>query len=160
MKKRNFLLPLLALTYVTAASSAMAYSANVTQAIHAALDDEYKAHTTYAAYLKHFGEVRPFSNIIQSEARHIEALKDLLKKAGAAIPENLYKISEIDIPTSITEACKIGIKAEEENVALYHDNLLPTVQEYAEVVTVFTNLANASQQRHLEAFKRCASRGS
>ena len=129
------------------------------KAIHIALDDEYKAHTTYAAYLEDFGEVRPFSNIIQSEARHIEALKALLTDAGVDIPANPYSVSEIEIPASVSEACKIGITAEEENAALYYDRLLRAVKNHEEVVRVFTNLADASQQWHLEAFKRCASRG-
>jgi hypothetical protein len=159
MKHRKLYLSILAATCVLATSPAQAYTSDVVKAIHAALDDEYKAHTTYAAYLEHFGEVKPFSNIIHSEARHIEALKILLTDTGEAIPTNPYTIEEIEIPESVTEACKIGIKAEEENASLYYDSLLPAVKEHEEITQVFTNLADASQEKHLEAFKRCASRG-
>jgi hypothetical protein len=160
MKKHSKLCAVIATaTCLLSGQSALAYSDNVVQAIHTALDDEYKAHTTYAAYLEHFGEVKPFSNIIHSEARHIEALKSLLTDADGEIPNNPYNIAEIEIPVSVTDACQIGITAEEENAALYYDRLLPAVKDHEEVVRVFTNLADASQQRHLQAFKRCASRG-
>lgn len=159
MKHRKLYAAIATAACLLSGQVALAYSDDVIQAIHTALDDEYKAHTTYAAYLEHFGEVKPFSNIIHSEARHIEALKNLLTDADADIPNNPYNITEIEIPVSVTEACQIGITAEEENAALYYDQLLPAVKDHEEVVRVFTNLADASQQRHLQAFKRCASRG-
>ncbi|MBN66167.1 MAG: DUF2202 domain-containing protein [Rickettsiales bacterium] len=159
MKHHKLRAAIAAAAYLLSSQSALAYSDEIVNAIHTALDDEYKAHTTYAAYLEHFGEVKPFSNIIHSEARHIEALKALLTDSAADIPENPYNIAEIEIPTSATEACEIAVKAEEENAALYFDQLLPTVKTHDEVVSVFTNLADASQQRHLQAFQRCASRG-
>lgn len=149
MKHRKLCAAIATATCLLSGQSALAYSDDVIKAIHTALDDEYKAHTTYAAYLEHFGDVKPFSNIIHSEARHIEALKTLLKDSGADIPENPYKVAEIQMPENVTEACKIGIKAEEENAALYYDKLLPTVKNHGEVVSVFTHLADASQQRHL-----------
>jgi hypothetical protein len=35
----------------------------------AALDDEYQARATYAQVLEDFGDVRPFSNIVEAEDR-------------------------------------------------------------------------------------------
>lgn len=56
------------------------YPKPVIEAIHIALDDEFKAYTTYKAYLNEFGDRRPFSNIIKSELRHIRALEQLLNE--------------------------------------------------------------------------------
>lgn len=127
-------------------------------AIHMALDDEYKAHTTYQAYLEHFGEVRPFSNIVNSEARHIEALSLLLEEASLPLPENPYKIEEINLPESLRQACEIAVEAEIDNDKLYRDFLIPAVSSKQYVKQVFENLAHASKYRHLEAFQRCVNR--
>ena len=44
------------------------------QVLNEALDDEYHAWATYDQVIADFGEVRPFSNIREAEARHINAL--------------------------------------------------------------------------------------
>ena len=43
-------------------------------ALHAALDDEHHAWATYDQVIRDFGLVRPFSDIRDAEARHIDAL--------------------------------------------------------------------------------------
>ena len=53
-------------------------------ALAAALDDEYKSRETYAQVIRDFGELRPFINIVEAEARHIEALLALFKRYGIA----------------------------------------------------------------------------
>ena len=54
-----------------------ALDARERQALADARDDEYKSHGTYAQVIRDFGEVRPFINIVEAEARHIEALFSL-----------------------------------------------------------------------------------
>ena len=44
-------------------------------ALHEALEDEYRAWATYDQVIADFGDVRPFNNIRNAEARHIEALR-------------------------------------------------------------------------------------
>ena len=40
-------------------------------ALHEALEDEYRAWATYDQVIRDFGEVRPFSNIREAEARPV-----------------------------------------------------------------------------------------
>lgn len=123
-------------------------------AIFSAIDDEYKAHATYEAVIAKFGSVRPFSMIIRSEEQHISSLKALLDKYGVAIPSDSWT-GKVTAPDSITAACQTGVDAEIANAALYREKLLPAVTEYPDITSVFTNLMNASQEKHLPAFDRC-----
>ena len=127
------------------------------QALLEALDDEYKARATYAAVIDRFGPVRPFVNIIQSEQRHINALQMLLRQRGLAIPADPYG-GRVKAPDSLEQACALGVQAEVENAALY-DRLNRQAAQDAEVVAVFANLQQASQENHLPAFRRGIDRG-
>jgi hypothetical protein len=127
----------------------------VIQSLEKALDDEYKAYATYDAVIEKFGNVRPFIMIIRAEEQHISSLKGLFDKYGLLIPENPY-LGEIDAPETLTDACSTGVEAEIENAELYRKDLLPNVVEYEDITLVFNNLMNASQEKHLPAFERCA----
>jgi hypothetical protein len=124
-------------------------------ALEKALDDEYKAYATYDVVIEKFGNVRPFIMIIRAEEQHISSLKGLFDKYGLLIPENPY-LDEIDAPETLTDACSTGVEAEIENAELYRKDLLPNVVEYEDITLVFNNLMNASQEKHLPAFERCA----
>ena len=54
--------------------------------LHEALDDEYRAWTTYAQVVSDFGDVAPFINIREAEARHIGALRALFLRYNLPIP--------------------------------------------------------------------------
>lgn len=125
--------------------------------LEAALDDERKAESFYAAVLKKHGDIRPFINIIEAERRHAEAVIGLMERRGWDVPENPYNGTEM-APATLAEACRMAITAEEENIALY-DRLLPTVTE-DDVKFVLTNLQRASRENHLPAFTRCLARQS
>ena len=120
-----------------------------------ALDDEYKAQATYEAIISKLGSVRPFIMIIRAEEQHISSLKALLDKYGLTIPENPYT-GKVTSPSTLTDACAAGVEAEIANASLYKDELLPVVKDYEDITVVFTNLMNASQQKHLVAFQQCA----
>lgn len=124
------------------------------QAIFSALDDEYKAHATYDAVIAKFGSVRPFAMIIRAEEQHISSLKALLDKYGIAVPADPWT-GKVAAPETLTAACQAGVDAEIANAALYREKLLPAVTEYSDITSVFTNLMNASQEKHLPAFDRC-----
>ena len=126
------------------------------QALIEALDDEYKASATYAHIISIFGEIRPFTNILEAEKRHIKALFPLFEKYGFDIPENSWG-KRVETPNSILEACQAGVEAEIENAEMYH-RLLAATQGYADVQQVFKNLQRASQENHLSAFQRCVER--
>lgn len=122
------------------------------EALSLAINDEYKAKATYGKVIEKFGEVRPFSNIVKSEQKHIEELKELYNYYNIEIPEdNWYeKVPYFD---SVKEACEAGINAEIENAALYDELFSKTQRE--DIIKVFTALRDASDNNHLPAFQRC-----
>ena len=130
-------------------------AASEIEALREALDDEYRAWATYDQVVRDFGEVPPFSNIRTAEARHIEALCTLYARYDLAVPENPWP-GKVTRYASLQEACAAGVAAEIENGALY-ERLLASTQR-PDILTVFRNLQEASQQRHLPAFQRCAER--
>jgi hypothetical protein len=125
-------------------------------ALHEALDDEYRAWATYDQVMCDFGDAPPFSNIRDAEARHIEALRVLYVRYGLPVPENPWP-GKVERFASVREACEAGVTAEIANGALY-ERLLASTQR-PDILAVFRNLQEASQQRHLQAFQRCAERG-
>lgn len=131
-------------------------SSTVQGALLAALEDERRARTSYAAVLVRLGEVRPFSNVIRAEEEHIALLEDRFRARGISIPEDATARSFA--PASVAEACTAAVVAERANVALYRETLIPQVADVPDVREVFTALADASEFRHLPAFERCGSR--
>ncbi len=129
-------------------------SVEVQNSLYKAIQDEYKAKAVYEATINKFGSVRPFSMIVRAEEQHISLLRAIYDKYGLTIPEP-EKIS-LSIPDMLSEVCQVGVNAETENVGLYKKELLPKVSEYSDITSVFTNLMNASQEKHLPAFQRCA----
>ena len=124
-------------------------------ALKQALDDEYKSWTTYDQVIKDFGEVRPFINIRDAEARHIEALLGLFRKYGITPPANQW-IGNTPKFTSVKAACAASVTGEIENVALYDRLLKSTIKQ--DILNVYNALRTASQERHLPAFQRCSNR--
>ena len=127
------------------------------RALNEALDDEYLAWATYDQVIADFGEVRPFNNIREAEARHIEALCALFARYGLPVPENPWP-GKVARYASLQAACEAGVAAEIDNGALY-ERLLASTQR-PDILRVFRNLQEASQERHLRAFQRCARHGS
>ena len=127
------------------------------RALNDALDDEYRAWATYDQVIADFGETRPFSNIRAAEARHIEALCAVFARHGLPVPENPWP-GKVARYASLQAACEAGVAAEIANGALY-ERLLASTQR-PDILRVFRNLQEASQERHLGAFQRCAQRGS
>lgn len=123
------------------------------RALNEALDDEYRSFATYDQVLADFGEVRPFNNIREAESRHIEALCVLFARYGLPVPENPWP-GKVDRYASLQAACEAGVTAEMANAEIYERLLQST--ERPDILTVFRNLRDASQQRHLPAFERCA----
>jgi hypothetical protein len=125
------------------------------QVLNEALDDEYHAWATYDQVIADFGEVRPFSNIREAEARHIDALCTLFARYGLAVPENPWP-GKVARYASLQAACEAGVTAEIDNGEMYERLLGASLRP--DIVTVLRNLQEASQQRHLAAFQRCAQR--
>jgi hypothetical protein len=125
-------------------------------ALHEALDDEYQAWSIYDQVITDFGEVRPFINIRDAEARHIEALRTLYIRYGVPIPENNWP-GKVERYTSVQAACEASVTAEVANGELY-DQLFKT-ELRPDILKVLRNLQQASLERHLPAFQRCGGGG-
>ncbi len=117
-----------------------------------ALNDEYHAWATYEQVNKDFNNPRPFINIQQAEARHIERLKQLFTSYKLPISENKW-IGNAPKFQSVTDACKAGVNAEIINKQLYDKLFKSTARE--DILIVYRNLQRASEENHLPAFKRC-----
>jgi hypothetical protein len=127
-----------------------------TQVLLEALDDEHRAWATYNQILADFGDVRPFSNIREAEARHIHALQGLFEHYGLVVPANPWP-GQVERYPSLQAACAAGVAAEIANGELYERLLAQTRRE--DILAVLRKLQAASQQRHLPAFQRCVQRG-
>lgn len=88
------------------------------EALRAALDDEYHARATYRAVLDAFGDLRPFINMVESEERHIQALKRQVERHGIAVPNDNWA-GRVAAPESLERAFEDAVKAEHENAVLY-----------------------------------------
>lgn len=149
MKKLNVFVFMFSLLF---ASFSLAQADNV-RALMMALDDEYKARAVYSRVLDDFGRVRPFSKIIYSEQRHIDALIPFFAKYGVDVPDDSY-YGRVPGYDSIQQACEAAIIGEMANVELY--NKIFELADDPDLIAVFENLQWVSQNRHLPAFQRCA----
>lgn len=125
-------------------------------ALHEALDDEYRAIATYEQVLDDFGEVRPFSNIVEAERRHARAIERIFSRYGLAVPQNPWR-GRVPRFSSVRDACAAGVEAEVDNAAMYDRLIAATARP--DLLEVFANLRSASQHNHLPAFRRCMQRG-
>ena len=115
-----------------------------------AIQDEYLARAEYEAILQEYGSIRPFSNIIRSEERHITWLVPLFEQHGFEVPEDNAS-DYVILPENIETALEIGVQAELDNIAMYEVFLEENLPE--DVRDVFKRLMDASKN-HLEAFRR------
>ena len=132
-------------------------SENRKHALTEALADERRAKATYKAVIAKFGNSRPFVNIVKAEARHESFLVQLFAKYNVELPEDQFANERIDPPSTMIEACKKAVDAENANIAMY-DRLLVEVSE-ADIKETFNYLRNASKDNHLPAFERCSRGG-
>jgi hypothetical protein len=124
------------------------------EALLEAINDEYKAHALYEKTIEKNGFVRPFSMIIRAEEQHISSLKALFDKYGLEIPRDDWA-NRVSAQESFKQSCQAGVDAEISNAKLYREKLLPMVSGYEDIETVFYNLMDASQEKHLVAFEKC-----
>ncbi|HBI03713.1 MAG TPA: hypothetical protein DDY49_06760 [Paenibacillaceae bacterium] len=143
----------------TTVSSTTSYTANhpslsiehptLDQILYYAIEDEYNARAEYEKIIEEFGPVKPFSNIILSEERHIQALIPLYTSRGWTAPAD-ESAAHVVVPASLKQACEIGVQAEINNIAMYDHFLKQSLP--SDVRNVFNNLKAASDN-HLNAFQ-------
>jgi hypothetical protein len=115
-----------------------------------ALEDEYHAKATYEVIIEQYGEITPFTNIVQAEETHIQLLLPLFESYDITLPEAFDK-DTLDVPSSIDALLQIGIDAEIANIALYEAFLETDLPN--DVQIVFQKLMAASEN-HLNAFTK------
>lgn len=130
------------------ASAANVQAISVEDMLVYAMQDEVAAKAEYEALIEEFCSVRPITNILRAELRHIDALTPLLEAYGVDIGDFVPTTS---VPSSLDEAYQIGVDAEIKNIALYQSYLATELPE--DVAAVFNRLATASTH-HLDAFQR------
>jgi hypothetical protein len=140
-------------TTLSSAVQAGELSTSEIEALTRALDDEYKAWSTYEQVIADLSAARPFTNIQKAEEAHIAALVTLFDRYGLDVPTNEWAGSVPSFDT-LAEACQAGVQAETDNAALYDE--LRTMVDNPDIIQVFTNLQQASLNNHLPAFERCA----
>jgi len=107
------------------------------------LADEYRASPTYDQVIADFGEVRPFINIREAKARHIQALLGRFERYGLAVSANTWP-GKVERYTSLQAACDAGVAAEVANGEMYERLLGQTQRE--DILRVLRNLQEASQR--------------
>lgn len=127
-------------------------NAKTQQVMEEAINDEYRARAFYTAAIQKFGNVRPFSNIVQAEERHVQLWNSLFTKYGLPIPADTFA-GKVEVPDTLKAACQMGVEAEIANVKMY-DNFLSFINE-SDLRAAFTQLRSVSQNNHLRAFQRC-----
>ncbi|ESA38171.1 hypothetical protein N836_32595 [Leptolyngbya sp. Heron Island J] len=125
------------------------------QAMIDAINDEYQARAFYTAVIEKYGNVRPFSNIVQAEERHAQRWYTLFARYGLSVPEDTFA-GNVEAPETLQAACEMAVAAEIANVQMY-DSFLEFVKE-PDLRATFTQLRNVSQNNHKPAFERCVSR--
>lgn len=121
-----------------------------------ALKDERHAEAFYAAVIAKLGNVRPFASIIKAERRHADEVIAVMAQYGIETPPNGFAASPPEAPATLQAACKAGVEAEIANKSLYEEQLIPAAQGYSDISALFERLRDASQNKHLPAFTRCA----
>jgi len=114
------------------------------------IQDEYLARAEYELIMGEFGQIRPFSNIIRAEERHIEWLEELFESLGLPVPEDAAA-EHVVLPESVEAAVEAGVQAELDNIGMYESFLKRDLP--ADVREVFERLKGASEN-HLQAFGR------
>jgi hypothetical protein len=121
-----------------------------------ALQEEYKAQYLYASVLEDYPGAMPFAAIVESEVRHVEALKLLFTRRQMTPPASAWRPADFPPFASLPAACAGGVDAETKDAAFYAPYLLRTDLP-RDVENVFTNLQAASLYNHHPAFEACAS---
>ncbi len=122
------------------------------EGLQAAIVEEYMAYNTYAEIIEEYGQVTPFSRIVNAEQKHASALIRLADYYSVEVPENEGITFDLAY-TNLTEACQVGVEIETIDGADLQKLISET--ENPNLIKVYTNLMNASLEKHLVAFEAC-----
>ena len=115
-----------------------------------AIQDEYSAQAEYTYIIANFDVTKPFTNIVNAEATHIEMLTPLFTTYDLILPSDTADDHLIEVE-SVYEAFETGVYAEIINIAMYNEFLTYDLPD--DIEAVFISLRDASM-KHLEAFEK------
>jgi hypothetical protein len=121
----------------------------VQQMLTYAIQDEYLARAEYELIIGEHGGIRPFTNIMAAEERHIEWVTGLLDQYGYALPKDTASLY-VSLPKDLKSSFETGVQAEIDNIAMYESFLRQDLP--ADVRDLFERLKSASEN-HLQAFR-------
>jgi hypothetical protein len=150
-------------TRLRLSTDAATLDANETAGLLQMREEEKLARDVYLTLYATWGK-RVFSNIIESEQRHMDAIKSLLDKyhlddpaAGKLVGEftnsdiqSLYNELVLTGSKSLEDAFKVGVRIEE--LDIQDLTTLVKATDNLDIKRVYANLLKASQ-RHLSAFE-------
>lgn len=116
--------------------------------LNLAIQDEFAAKAEYELIISIYGDVSPFTSILNAELSHIESLISVYNSNGYVIPNDESE-SRVVSPTSLIEAIETGIQAEVNNIAMY-DAFLKL--ELADDIRASFEMLKAGSESHLESF--------
>jgi len=122
------------------------------EALQCALDLAYQGWASCDQVIRRHGEVRPFSRIRDAERRRIHQLWRLFISHGLPIPENPWA-GAIPSAESLPAACAQALEQERTRLRCCAQLLAGVDRE--DLRAVLSDLAEASEVRHLPAFERC-----
>lgn len=129
--------------------------AYVGEMLQLALQEEYKAEYLYASVLQDYPGAMPFATIVESEMRHVEALKLLFTRRDMTAAPSDWGPEDFEPFATLQAACAAGVTAEQADADFYTP-YLQRADLPQDVRNVFTNLQAASLYNHLPAFEACA----
>jgi len=113
------------------------------------IQDEYLARAEYELIIGEYGSIRPFTNIMAAEERHIEWVTELFQDYGYRLPKDTADMHVV-LPKDLKSSFETGVQAEIENIAMYESFLQEDLPE--DVRDLFERLKQASEN-HLRAFR-------
>lgn len=121
----------------------------IEQMLTYAIQDEYLARGEYELIIEEYGSIRPFTNIMTAEERHIEWVTELLDEYAYALPEDTSHMYVV-LPEDLKSSFETGVQAEIDNIAMYESFLREDLPD--DVRDLFEQLKRASEN-HLRAFR-------
>jgi hypothetical protein len=121
----------------------------IEQMLTYAIQDEYLARAEYELIIGEYGSIRPFTNIMAAEERHIEWVTELFNEYGYPLPKDTAS-EYVVLPEDLKSSFETGVQAEIDNIAMYESFLKQDLP--ADVRDLFERLMGASEN-HLRAFR-------
>ena len=101
---------------------------NVEQMLTYAIQDEYLARAEYELIIEEYGSIRPFTNIMAAEERHIEWVTELFDDYGYRLPKDTAHMYVV-LPKDLKSSLETGVQAEIDNIAMYESFLQEDLPE-------------------------------